>query len=155
MAANLGEEQKEKIFIEIITDISENGSSLFAALKSRMSSQTFYAYIDQDVERSKRYTRATELRAERMAEDMLNISDSVEDDLITLPDGREVVNNNVVNRDKLRVETRKWLMAKLYPKKFGDKISTEHSGEITTVTMTPEQRDKRISELAAKLGTVK
>jgi len=137
MAANLGEEQKEKIFNEIINDISENGSSLFAALKNRLSSKTFYEYIDQNEDRIKRYARATELRAERMAEDMLNISDSVECDLITLPDGREVVNNNVINRDRLRVETRKWLMAKLYPKKFGDKITTEYSGEISIIEVKP------------------
>lgn len=134
MAANLSDEQKEKLFSEIIDDISEKGSSLFAALKNRLSSKTFYEYIDQDESRIKRYARATELRAERMAEDMLNISDSVEDDIITLPDGREVVNNNVINRDKLRVETRKWLMAKMHPKKYGDKVDLSSSDG----TMSPK-----------------
>jgi len=160
MAANLGEDQKEKLFIEIINDISENGNSLYSALKNRMSSQTFYAYIDQNDERSKRYTRATELRAERMAEDMLNISDSVEDDFIILPDGRGVVNNNVIQRDRLRVDTRKWLLAKMNPKKFGDKIDMSSSDG----TMTPKVVDlsqleipdliKRL-ELVQKLDTKK
>jgi hypothetical protein len=30
------------------------------------------------------------------------------------------------------VQTLKWKMAKFYPKMFGDKVQTEHSGEITT-----------------------
>jgi hypothetical protein len=132
MAANLGEEQKEKLFTEVLNDISENGKSLFASLKGRMSSQTFYDYLDRSEERSKRYARATELRAEIMAEETLNIADAVGDDIIVTEDGREIVNNNVINRDRLRVETRKWLMAKLYPKKYGDKIGLEHSGSIET-----------------------
>jgi len=132
MASNLGEEQKEKLFTEVLEDISENGKSLFASLKGKMSSQTFYDYLDKSEERSKRYARATELRAEIMADDTLNIADAVGDDIIITPDGREIVNNNVINRDRLRVETRKWLMAKLYPKKYGDKIGLEHSGELTT-----------------------
>ena len=30
------------------------------------------------------------------------------------------------------VQTLKWKMAKFYPKMFGDKVQTDHSGEITT-----------------------
>lgn len=129
MAAPKGEEQKAILFDEIINDISENGKSLYSSLKGRMSSQTFYEYIDADEKRSKRYARATELRAERLAEETIQISDSVEDDVIILEDGREIVNHNVINRDRLRVDTRKWLIAKLYPKKYGDKISQEITGK--------------------------
>jgi hypothetical protein len=31
-------------------------------------------------------------------------------------------------RDKLRVDTRKWLMSKFDPKRFGDKVTQEHTG---------------------------
>jgi len=33
-----------------------------------------------------------------------------------------VEDREVTSRSKLRVETRKWLMSKLAPKKFGDKL---------------------------------
>lgn len=36
--------------------------------------------------------------------------------------------NTAVNRDKLRVETRKWAMNKLAAKHFGDKVTNEHTG---------------------------
>ena len=42
--------------------------------------------------------------------------------MITLPDGREVIDQAVVNRDRLRVDSRKWLLSKMNPKKFGEKI---------------------------------
>lgn len=125
MAANLGEKEKEKLFNEIIEDISENGTSLYSALKNRMSSQTFYNYIDSNEIRSKKYARATELRAELMAEETLNICDAIENDVILTQDGKEVINYNVINRDRLRVDTRKWLLSKLYPKKYGDKIEVD------------------------------
>lgn len=128
MAAPKGKQELDKLFDEIIYDISENGKSLFSALKGRLSSQTFYDYMDKEDERSKRYVRATELRAERMAEDTLNICDSIENDVIVTEDGRELVNHNVINRDRLRVDTRKWLLAKMHPKKYGEKISQELSG---------------------------
>lgn len=141
MAANKTEEEKQILFDAIIQDISENGVSLFAALKNRLSSTTFYAFMDEDESRIKRYARATELRAEKMAEETLDIADSVDNDLITLPDGREVVNNNVINRDRLRVDTRKWLLAKMHPKKYGDKISTEISGELKVIEVKPPTLD--------------
>ena len=39
-------------------------------------------------------------------------------------------NSESVQRSKLRVDTRKWLMSKLAPKKYGEKVDLEHSGEV-------------------------
>jgi len=126
----------EELFDQIITEITEESKSIRAALVNKMSSQTFYRLLEDEV-KAKRYTRACEVRADNMAEDMLNISDSVEDDIIVLEDGREVVNNNVIQRDRLRVDTRKWLLAKMNPKKFGDKIDMSSSDG----SMTPKVVD--------------
>jgi hypothetical protein len=57
-----------------------------------------------------------------MAEEILEIADNVGGDMMTLADGREVIDNAVVQRDRLRVDARKWLLAKLQPKKYGEKI---------------------------------
>jgi hypothetical protein len=50
---------------------------------------------------------------------------------VTMPGGyeKEVVNNEVVNRSKLRVDTRKWLMAKMKPKVYGDKVDVTSDGK--------------------------
>jgi len=139
----------EELFDQIITEITEESKSIRAALVNKMSSQTFYRLLEDEA-KAKRYTRACEVRADNMAEDMLNISDSVEDDIIVLEDGREVVNNNVIQRDRLRVDTRKWLLAKMHPKKYGDRISQEITGEVTINKLSPEERQKRINELIQK-----
>jgi hypothetical protein len=115
MAAPKGKEKIEELFIEVINDISENGSSLIASLKGRMSASTFYEML-KDETKSKMYARAREDRADLMADEILLISDAKDTD---------------VNRDRLRVDTRKWLLSKLQPKKYGDKLDIEHTGGIT------------------------
>lgn len=78
------------------------------------------------------YTRAKESQAEFMAEEMLDIADDGSNDFmkITGKGGQEyeVENKEWTSRSKLRVETRKWLLSKLKPKKYGDKVQTEISG---------------------------
>jgi hypothetical protein len=128
MGAALGAEEKKRLFNEIIEDMSMKGHSLRKALENRMSSQTFYDYLESDVSISKRYTRACEDRAEMIADETIEIADSVGNDLVVMPDGQEVENHKVIARDRLRVETRKWLLAKLHPKKYGEKISQEITG---------------------------
>lgn len=128
MAANKGEDKLNELFDEIITEIAENGSSLIGAVKPRMSTQTFYRLLE-DKERSKRYARATEMRADKMAEEILQISDNIGGDMVVMPDGREVVDHAVVQRDRLRVDARKWILAKMNPKKYGDKIDMTSGDE--------------------------
>lgn len=121
MAAPKGEDKLNQLFDKIIADISEKGMSAIASLKGRMSTQTFYVLLE-DGEKSKRYARATEMRAEQMANEMLEIADNYEHDITYTGDGRQVIDHAVVNRDRLRVDSRKWLLAKLHPKKYGEKI---------------------------------
>ena len=40
-------------------------------------------------------------------------------------DDKPIENPKMVQRDKLRVETRKWFLSKLHPKKYGDKTEVD------------------------------
>ncbi|MCV9940932.1 hypothetical protein OIU35_31665 [Boseaceae bacterium BT-24-1] len=60
-----------------------------------------------------RYARAREAQMDAHAEDIVEISDAKDEDS---------------NRARLRVDTRKWLMAKIAPKKYGDRTRHEHTG---------------------------
>jgi hypothetical protein len=68
-----------------------------------------------------RYARARSIGYERIAEEVLTISDS----RCTGPNG--YVDNAAVQRARLMVESRKWLLSKMLPKIYGDKI--ELSGD--------------------------
>jgi hypothetical protein len=55
------------------------------------------------------------------AEDIVHISDESKHDTIETEDG-EHPNHEWINRSRLRVDTRKWLLSKLLPKQYGDKV---------------------------------
>ncbi|MDE2104583.1 MAG: terminase small subunit protein [Patescibacteria group bacterium] len=78
------------------------------------------------------YARARELQAEGAADEMLEIADDGRNDFIKREIGEgtevEVFNSEHVQRSKLRLDTRKWLLSKLLPKKYGDKLTQEITG---------------------------
>lgn len=79
------------------------------------------------------YAQAMQRRTEYWAEEILDICDDGTNDWMEREnkDGStyNVVNNEAINRSRLRVDSRKWLMSKLAPKKYGDKIQQEVSGK--------------------------
>ena len=60
---------------------------------------------------------------------MIEIADNGSDDTIIDEEGGERANNAAVQRDRLKVDTRKWLLAKMHPKKYGDKIDMTSGNE--------------------------
>src|SRR6185436_2998956 len=86
------------------------------------SRQTFLRWIEKDSGRQARYTAAREALMDWYAEEILTIAwDSSRD---TIPaDGKKPArcDNEWVNRSRLKVDTLKFLMAKLHPKRYGDK----------------------------------
>lgn len=74
---------------------------------------------------SEQYTHAVEMRTDYWAEEILDISDNDMDDAIFTDDGKRVQNTEFIQRSKLKIETRKWLMGKLKPKKYGDKATMD------------------------------
>lgn len=74
-----------------------------------------------------RYATARSVYLEHLAEDILEISDDSSRDEIETEDGTSV-NHEVIQRSRLRVDSRKWLLSKLRPDKYGDRIAAELSG---------------------------
>lgn len=79
------------------------------------------------------YARAKEQQYELLAEEIITISDDGSNDYMTIVigEGLEIQKENkeLVNRSRLRVESRKWLLAKLKPKVYGDKVDLNHGGQ--------------------------
>ena len=118
--------QTESIFSDIVKQISE-GKSLREVLRQPYmpDSKTFYKWIDDEKDKSLQYARACNERSEGMFDDLLAIADATEDDIIIDENGKPITNHNVIQRDRLRVDARKWALAKMNPKKYGDKQSIE------------------------------
>lgn len=124
------------------------------------SRETVYAWVRSNKEFSDMYARAKELQLDRMAEDLLEISDDGTNDWMERAtrsgDVETVVNNEHINRSRLRVDTRKWLLSKLMPKKYGEKTALELTGKdggpVQYETMTDEQLESRLADLLRKAG---
>lgn len=89
------------------------------------------------------YARAKEQQAELIANNTLKISDDDSND--TLPgEYGDVPNSAAVQRSKLRVDTRKWLLSKLAPKVYGDKLDVTTDGKEIKPTTTIIWGDKEV-----------
>ena len=92
-------------------------------------------------EYGEQYTRAREDRAEGIFEEILDIADDGTNDMIVDPEtGAERLNSEHVQRSRLRVDTRKWMLGKMQPKKYGDKLDLNHGGGVT-VNIAAEHDD--------------
>jgi hypothetical protein len=122
-------EEIEIMFNSICYKIEVEGLALRNVLKleNTPSSRTFSKWLREDVNKVKQYTRATDGRADKIFEDILNIADATAEDIITSDEGQPITNHNVIQRDRLRVDTRKWYLSKLNPKKYSDKIQVDNT----------------------------
>lgn len=82
--------------------------------------QTIWRWLREKEDFSEQYARAKQESADAMSEELLEIADNP--------------SNEDVNRDRLRVDARKWLMSKMKPKKYGDKMDVTSDGKAITVS---------------------
>lgn len=124
----------EILFKKLLSDIEE-GASLRSALKKNgpLSSQTFTKWCDESESMAKRYARATEKRAEAIFEDILSIADENYKDTYVDGEGIERTDHDVIQRSKLRVDARKWVLAKMHPTKYGDKLDVTSGNKAIAV----------------------
>lgn len=95
------------------------------------SQDTIYRWVLNNPEFSERYAEARDIGLDIMADDLLDIADDGSNDWTERfdRDGNSIgwkVNGEAILRSRLRVDTRKWYLSKLAPKRYGDRI--EHVG---------------------------
>ena len=62
-----------------------------------------------------------------MADEIIAIADEKTTDWLMDKEGNERPNNEAIQRSRLRVDARKWVAAKLKPRKYGDRVMNEHT----------------------------
>jgi hypothetical protein len=122
----------EELFENICNQIATTSIGLHKICKEvGISAVTFFEWLKEDTELSNRYARAREAQAELLADQIIEIADDSTNDTKTIVgkagDLIEVENTEWTNRSKLRVEARKWIAAKLKPKKYGDKVEVDQT----------------------------
>ena len=105
-----------------------NGRCLreICAIKGMPSLRTVFTWLALHDEFRTMYAAAREAQADYLAEELLEIADDATNDWMQRrrEDGTiaTVLNGEHVQRSRLRIDTRKFLLAKFQPKKYGDRV---------------------------------
>lgn len=106
----------------------------------------FLKWVNTEPEVGKDYARAREIGYLMLADEIVALSDKTHE-WVTVqeldPDGNPVfdeagepvlkkvlmpLNNDVIAHKRVQIDTRKWMLSKMLPKIYGDKLTQEHTG---------------------------
>jgi hypothetical protein len=93
---------------------------------------TFYRWMLNHSELRELYARSKTEQLQILADEIVPLADQdriCEKVTIKADGSREVVILDQVERSKLMIDSRKWLLSKLDPKRFGERVQNEHTGE--------------------------
>jgi hypothetical protein len=102
---------------------------------------TVFRWLAEHAEFRVLYARAREVQADTLFDETLEIADDARNDWMerrTQKDASWVANGENIQRSKLRIDTRKWFVAKLSPKKYGDKVELAGTPEVPVVKVVRE-----------------
>ena len=118
--------------IRICTAIAE-GKSLNSLIKTEgmPDISTVYRWIAEHQSFREMYTKAREDQADTLADEILHISDEEPMQVIRTEDGGTIerLDSAGINRNRLRVDARKWVASKLKPRKYGDRTTLAGDAE--------------------------
>lgn len=100
------------------------------------SGTTVYNWFKSNPGFLEKYALAREERADKIAEEILEIADDGKNDTYRDSDGNVVVDHDVLGRSKLRIDARKWAAGKMAPKKYGDKVAIGGADDLPPVNHT-------------------
>lgn len=145
----------QEIFENILKQIETSSVGIGHILKKNdpvIGHETFCRFLREGTEENRdKYAQSKLRQADYIAEECIDIADNGTNDFMTIVKGDKeysVENREVTNRSRLRVDTRKWLLSKLVPKKYGEKIAVEHSGDIDLSSALDAARKRIESEVS-------
>ena len=125
MPAGRPSEYDPQIAADICLSLSVDSKSIVVVCDSQErfpSANTFYRWMLDHPELREMYARAKDAQLQILADEIQQIADETQvGEIITIKgDEREVKISDMLEHRRLRIESRKWLLAKLAPKKYGD-----------------------------------
>ena len=104
-----------------ICSLVAEGASLrdIASLDGMPTRETIRTWIRDKGEFSAQYAQAKEYYADTEFERMFELADNVG------------ATHEEIAKARLQIDVRKWALSKLLPKKYGDRIQTDHDGSVS------------------------
>jgi hypothetical protein len=124
------EEYRQRI-MERVCDLLTEGQTLRRicdSVEGMPKPSTICLWLSESKELAEQYARARDIQADRFADEIIDIADTEPDPQVA----------------RVRIDARKWHASKTAPKKYGDRITQEHTGEgggpvqtITRIELVP------------------
>ena len=122
-------ERLNAIGIEAICDYIAKGDSLNSWAKlNELPIQTITDWIDADTSRAGKYAKARDKRSESVFEALDDIC------MDALAESRGLNSGPIVAAYRLKVDTIKWKLARMTPKKYGEKIEIAGDPDAPLIT---------------------
>ena len=127
-----------QVAADAVCDLIRDGKSLRAACRElELAPSTILLWSKENKEFSEQYARAREVGYKLLADEIIDIAD--EKEVQVRYDGEDTIldlSPTAIARNRLRVDTRKWMLSKMLPKIYGDKleISGDKENPLQTVT---------------------
>lgn len=95
------------------------------------------------------YTQARNLGLDAMGEELVEIADNTENGIRMEESdkGTKIITGDMTQHRHLRIESRKWYLSKMAPKRYGAKTTTELTGADGTPLFSEDERERRILAL--------
>lgn len=136
-----------------ICELIAHGNSLVSICKpaDMPDYSTVARWINSNEPFREMYVRAREDQADFLADEIVQIADDGQNDTYVDAKGKTRTDWDVIGRSKLRVDARKWIAAKLRPRKWGESTRHEVSGpeggavpvEWRTLVKSAAEREKQ------------
>lgn len=111
---------------------------------------TVYRWLSRNPSFADHYARAREALVESWADEIIDIADDGTTDYV-IKKGRngaeyEAVDQEHIQRSRLRVDARRWLLSKLNPGQYGDHMEVEHTGAVDhRLQITSDETVRRLA----------
>lgn len=113
----------QEVADNVLSLLAEGKSLRKAAEESGVSAQSVLRWVEANPEFAEQYTHTRARAYQMLADEIIEISDEVEVEATYKGDDVKLdMSASAVARNRLRVDTRKWMLAKMLPKVYGDKL---------------------------------
>ena len=131
-----------EVWPKILERITEGKSLMSATKEAQMSYSTAMYQLRQNPELQTKYRACMEERGDYLADELVDLADE-------MPpiDLDPALINAWVNRQRLRIDARKWSASKLRPKQWGDKIDVSVTHTQISIVQALEQAEARLLDV--------
>ena len=115
-----------------VCELLASGLSLRAACRKLdgPDPSTMLRWLEESDVLAQQYAQARARGYQLLADEIIEISDDSSGDVIYSDSGPKL-DAEFVARSRLKVESRKWMLSKMLPKLYGDKLDLNHAGTVS------------------------